>query len=193
MNHVSRAVDRVDRPAPRASTSAGRVFLSCQRIVRESITKSLADQVLEVLIEVGDVAEVGFLLRRDILASFHGDGGGLDRQGFHKFQLGGQVGRISHLQHLSAGRHRVNFDDTQSHSVSASLDNCDRQRQGGVTSSGEPERQGNQTSEREDHDKGREHGGHIVGQQIGGARVQIVLVARRCVRVIVIVRVEQSQ
>ena len=69
VDHVARAVDRVDRPAPRAGSAGGLVFLAGQRVVGKPIAQSLANQPLQVLIEVGHVAQVRLFLRRDRLAS----------------------------------------------------------------------------------------------------------------------------
>ena len=80
------------RRGPRAALRG--VFLAGQGVVGEPRAQPVADQALEVLIEVGHVAQVGLLVGRDPPAARQGHLGGLEGQGLDELQLRGEVERI---------------------------------------------------------------------------------------------------
>ena len=97
MHEVAGAVDRVNRPATGPAASFRRVLLTRQQIVGKPLAQALSDKALEILVEIGDVAEVGLFLRSNVLASNLGQGGGLESESFDKFEFDKKIGRISHL------------------------------------------------------------------------------------------------
>ena len=80
VDQVPGAVDRVDRPSTRAAAPSGAVFLAGQAIVGKLCAQPPADQPLQVLVQVGHVAQVRFLVGRDPAAARQGRTGRLGRK-----------------------------------------------------------------------------------------------------------------
>ena len=92
VDDVARAVDRVDRPPPRpAPRPPRRIPRRSARSSGNALAQPLADQALEVVVEVGHVAEVRLLLRRDPLRPRQRHRGGLGRQGLDELQVGQSI------------------------------------------------------------------------------------------------------
>ena len=98
VDEVAGAVDRVDRPPSRTAAPLGRILLAGQTIVREPLAQAPADQLLEVLIEVGHEAEVRLLDGRHPLRPRNRHRRGLARQLLDELQLPGKLRLFRHFR-----------------------------------------------------------------------------------------------
>ena len=80
VNEVAGAVDRVDRPPPRPRAPRRGILLAGDLVVREPLAQPAANHLLEVLIEVGDEAQVRLLDGRDAARPRHRHRRGLGRK-----------------------------------------------------------------------------------------------------------------
>src|SRR5208337_4513069 len=98
MDEVAGAVDRVDRPAARTAAALGRILLTGQTIVRVSLAQAPADQLLDVLIEIGHEAEIRLLDGRYSLCPRNRHGRGLSRHLLDELQFRGKLRLFLHLR-----------------------------------------------------------------------------------------------